>query len=52
MLVFNEETDPKKFIEQLSGKIGQSLRKFTETQGPDFELEKFAINSLLSATHT
>jgi hypothetical protein len=22
-----------KFIEQLSGKIGQSLRKFTETQG-------------------
>jgi hypothetical protein len=43
----------KKFIEQLSGKIGQSLRKFTETQGqPDFELEKFAINSLLSATHT
>jgi hypothetical protein len=49
----NEETDPKKFIEQLSGKIGQSLRKFTETQGqPDFELEKFAINSLLSATHT
>jgi hypothetical protein len=32
----------KKFIEQLSGKIGQSLRKFTETQGqPDFELEKF-----------
>jgi hypothetical protein len=40
----NEETDPKKFIEQLSGKIGQSLRKFTETQGqPDFELEKFAI---------
>jgi hypothetical protein len=48
----NEETDLKKFIEQLSGKIGQSLRKFTETQGqPDFELEKFAINSL-SATHT
>jgi hypothetical protein len=41
----NEETDPKKFIEQLSGKIGQSLRKFTETQGqPDFELEKFAIH--------
>ena len=42
----------KKFIEQLTGKLGQSLRKYTEGLGqPDFELEKFAINSLLSATH-
>ena len=49
----DEDTDPKKFIEQLSGKIGQSLRKYTDETGqPDFELEKFAINSLLSATHT
>lgn len=49
----DEESDPKKFIEQLTGKLGQSLRKYNESQGqPDFELEKFAINSLLSATHT
>jgi hypothetical protein len=49
----DEETDPKKYIEQLTGKLGQSLRKYNEEQGqPDFELEKFAINSLLSATHT
>jgi hypothetical protein len=49
----DEATDPKKFIEQLTGKLGQSLRKYTEEQGqPDFDLEKFAINSLLSATHT
>ncbi len=49
----NEESDPKKFIEQLTGKLGQSLRKYNENNGqPDFELEKFAINSLLSATHT
>jgi hypothetical protein len=49
----DEETDPKKFIEQLTGKLGQSLRKYTEEQGqPDFELEKFAINSVISATHT
>jgi hypothetical protein len=49
----DEQSDPKKFIEQLTGKLGQSLRKYTEEQGqPDFELEKFAINSLLSATHT
>ena len=49
----DEESDPKKFIEKLSGKIGQSLRDYTEKQGqPDFELEKFAINSLISATNT
>ena len=49
----NEETDPKKFIEQLSGKLGQSLRKYSDQQGqPDFKLEKFAVNSVLSATHT
>ena len=37
----------------MTGKLGQSLRKYNEEQGqPDFELEKFAINSLLSATHT
>lgn len=49
----DEESDPKKFIEQLTGKLGQSLRKYNDAQGqPDFDLEKFAINSLLSATHT
>ena len=49
----DEQSDPKKYIEQLTGKLGQSLRKYNEDQGqPDLELEKFAINSLLSATHT
>lgn len=49
----DEESDPKNFIEKLTGKLGQSLRKYNDSQGqPDFELEKFAINSLLSATHT
>lgn len=50
----NEESDPKKYIEQLSGKLGQSLRNYTENQGgqPDFDLEKFAINSVVSATHS
>ena len=49
----DENTDPKKFIEQLTGKLGQSLRKYSQSQGqPDVALEKFAINSLLSATHT
>lgn len=37
----------------MTGKLGQSLRKYNDNQGqPDFELEKFAINSLLSATHS
>ena len=49
----DEDTDPKRFIEQLTGKLGQSLRKYNEEQGkPDFELEKFVVNSVLSATHT
>lgn len=37
----------------MTGKLGQSLRKYNEQKGqPDFELEKFAINSLLAASHT
>lgn len=49
----DEDSDPKKFIQQLAGKLGQTLRTYTKDQGgPDFELEKFAVNSLLSATHT
>lgn len=49
----DEDSDPKKFIEQLSGKLGQSLRKYNQENGaPDFDLEKFAINSVISATHT
>ena len=49
----DEESDPKKYIEQLTGKLGQTLRTYTEDQGQtDFDLEKFVINSVLSATHT
>ena len=29
----DEQSDPKKFIEQLTGKLGQSLRKYNEDQG-------------------
>lgn len=49
----DEDTDPDKYIQQLSGKLGQSLRQHSEDTGqPDFDLEKFAVNSVLSATHT
>ena len=49
----DEDEDPEKYIQQLAGKLGTTLRKYTEDNGePDFELEKFAINSVISATHT
>ena len=49
----NEEENPEKYIQQLSGKLGQSLRAYTEDMGsPDYDLEKFAINSVLSATNS
>jgi len=49
----DEQTDPKTYIEQLSGKLGQTLRSYTEDLGePDFDLEKFAINSVISATNS
>jgi len=49
----SEEDSPEKYIQQISGKLGQSLRKYTDEMGqPDFDLEKFAINSVLSATNS
>lgn len=49
----DEESSPEKYIQQLSGKLGQSLRQFTKDSGqPNFDLEKFAINSVLSATNS
>jgi hypothetical protein len=49
----DEEASPEKYIQQLAGKLGQSLRSHSSESGePDFDLEKFAVNSVLSATHT
>jgi len=49
----DESTDPKKFIQQLAGKLATSLRDYQkETGQPDFDLEKFAINSVVAATNT
>jgi hypothetical protein len=49
----DEDEDPEKFIQQLAGKLGTTLRSYTNDRGePDFSLEKFAINSVISATHT
>jgi len=49
----DEDEDPKKFLEQLAGKMGTELRKYSKKLGtPDFDLEKYIINSVISATHT
>ena len=49
----DEDEDPEKFIQQLAGKLGTSLRKYNDERGePDFDLEKYTINSVISATHT
>ena len=49
----SEEDDPKKYIQQLAGKLGQTMRTYTDDMGePDFDLEKFAINSVISASHS
>jgi hypothetical protein len=49
----DEESEPETYIQQLSGKLGQTLRNYTDERGqPDFDLEKFAINSVISATNT
>ncbi len=49
----DEDEDPEKYIQQLAGKLGTTLRNYSNDRGePDFDLEKFAINSVISATHT
>lgn len=49
----DENSEPEKYIQQLAGKLGTTLRKYSDERGqPDFDLEKFAINSVISATHS
>lgn len=43
----NEEDDPKKFIQQLTGKLSQSLRKYNENNGqPDADLSKYVAGMI------
>lgn len=49
----DEDEDPEKYIQQLAGKLGQTLRDYTkDLDSPDFDLEKFVINSIISATNS
>ena len=43
----NEETDPKKYIQQLTGKLSQTLRKYNEEQQQtDSELSKYVVGMI------
>ena len=43
-----EEDDPKKYIQKLTGRLGQKLRELSEVEP---KLEKYVINSIISALH-
>ena len=43
----DEEQDPKKYIQQLTGKLSQSLRKYTDNNGqPDVDLNKYVAGMI------
>lgn len=44
----DDEEDPKKYIQKLTGRLGQKLRELPEV---DPKLEKYVINSIISALH-
>lgn len=44
----DEDSDPKKYIQQLTGKLSQSLRKYNENlPQPDTELSKYVAGMIL-----
>lgn len=44
----DEETDPKRFIQQLTGKLSQSLNSYNNENGePDTELGKYVLGMLI-----
>lgn len=45
----DEDTDPKKFIQQLTGKLSQSLNKYNNENGDDGELSKYVGKMIVKA---
>ena len=44
----DEEQDPKKFIQQLTGKLSQSLQKYNDNNGqPDIDLNKYVAGMIV-----
>lgn len=48
----NEDEDPEKFLQQLSGKLATSLRQYQEENNEDVDTKKFVANTVLSAIDT
>ena len=46
----DEETDPKHYIQQLTGKLSQSINSFNSEQGPDAGLCKYVASMVIAAT--
>lgn len=46
----DEETDPKRYIQQLTGKLSQSINSFNSEQGPDAGLCKYVASMVIAAT--
>lgn len=46
----DEETDPKHYIQQLTGKLSQSVNSFNSEQGPDAGLCKYVASMIIAAT--
>jgi len=45
----DEETDPKHYIQQLTGKLSQSLNSFNNEQGGDAGLNKYVASMIVTA---
>lgn len=45
----DEETDPKRYIQQLTGKLSQSLNSFNDENGPDAGLSKYVASMIIAA---
>ena len=46
----DEESDPKHYIQQLTGKLSQSINSFNSEQGPDAGLCKYVASMIIAAT--
>ena len=45
----DEETDPKRYIQQLTGKLSQSLNSYNEENGPDEGINKYVASMIIAA---
>ncbi len=46
----DEDSDPKRYIQQLTGKLSQSINSFNGEQGPDTGLCKYVASMIIAAT--